>query len=69
VDGDEINMSASKLTQWRPGVGFIFQMYNLIPVLTRLPERGTAAAADKLSKRSANSMWKRRYPSSDWSIG
>src|SRR6266436_6262059 len=36
VDGDEItNMSASKLTQWRARhVGFIFQMYNLIPVLT-----------------------------------
>src|ERR1700739_1669232 len=36
VDGDEItNMSGSKLTQWRARhVGFIFQMYNLIPVLT-----------------------------------
>src|SRR5678815_4557383 len=35
VDGDEItHMSASKLTQWRARhVGFIFQMYNLIPVL------------------------------------
>jgi len=36
VDGDEItHMSASKLTQWRARhVGFVFQMYNLIPVLT-----------------------------------
>src|SRR6202045_558868 len=36
VAGDEItHMSASKLTQWRARhVGFIFQMYNLIPVLT-----------------------------------
>ncbi len=36
VDGDEItHMSAGKLTQWRARhVGFIFQMYNLIPVLT-----------------------------------
>src|SRR5437773_9279044 len=36
VDGDEItHMSASKLTHWRARhVGFIFQMYNLIPVLT-----------------------------------
>jgi putative ABC transport system ATP-binding protein len=36
VDGDEItHMSASKLTEWRARhVGFIFQMYNLIPVLT-----------------------------------
>src|SRR6202008_3270254 len=36
VDGDEItNMSRSRLTQWRARhVGFVFQMYNLIPVLT-----------------------------------
>src|SRR5213082_479076 len=36
VDGHEItHMSGSKLTQWRARhVGFIFQMYNLIPVLT-----------------------------------
>src|SRR5260370_32964598 len=36
VDGDEItHMSAGKLTQWPARhVGFIFQMYNLIPVLT-----------------------------------
>src|SRR5713226_9311082 len=36
VAGDEItNMSARKLTAWRARhVGFVFQMYNLIPVLT-----------------------------------
>lgn len=36
VAGDEItHMSGSRLTQWRARhVGFIFQMYNLIPVLT-----------------------------------
>jgi putative ABC transport system ATP-binding protein len=36
VAGDEItNMSGGKLTEWRARhVGFIFQMYNLIPVLT-----------------------------------
>src|SRR5580698_9577152 len=36
VAGDEItHMSSSKLTSWRARhVGFIFQMYNLIPVLT-----------------------------------
>src|SRR5438874_4997749 len=36
VAGDEItHMSAHKLTEWRARhVGFVFQMYNLIPVLT-----------------------------------
>ena len=36
VAGDEVtSMSANKLTEWRARhVGFIFQMYNLIPVLT-----------------------------------
>ena len=36
VAGDEItHMSSGKLTEWRARhVGFIFQMYNLIPVLT-----------------------------------
>jgi putative ABC transport system ATP-binding protein len=36
VAGDEItNMSGSKLTAWRARhVGFVFQMYNLIPVMT-----------------------------------
>src|SRR3979490_371382 len=36
VAGDEItHMSRSRLTAWRARhVGFIFQMYNLIPVLT-----------------------------------
>jgi len=36
VDGDEItSMSGRKLASWRARhVGFIFQMYNLIPVLT-----------------------------------
>ncbi len=36
VDGDEItSMSSRRLTEWRARhVGFVFQMYNLIPVLS-----------------------------------
>jgi putative ABC transport system ATP-binding protein len=52
VDGDEItNMSSSKLTQWRARhVGFIFQMYNLIPVLTAFQNVELPLLLTKLSK-------------------
>jgi putative ABC transport system ATP-binding protein len=52
VDGDEVtNMSASKLTQWRARhVGFIFQMYNLIPVLTAFQNVELPLLLTKLSK-------------------
>ncbi len=54
VDGDEItHMSASKLTQWRARhVGFIFQMYNLIPVLTAFQNVELPLLLTKLSFRS-----------------
>src|SRR3974377_2170950 len=52
VAGDEItHMSAGKLTEWRARhVGFIFQMYNLIPVLTAFQNVELPLFLTKISK-------------------
>ncbi len=52
VAGDEItHMSSGKLTEWRARhVGFIFQMYNLIPVLTAYQNVELPLLLTRLSK-------------------
>ncbi len=52
VAGDEItHMAAAKLTAWRARhVGFIFQMYNLIPVLTAFGNVELPLLLTRLSK-------------------
>ena len=52
VAGDEVtHMSRGKLTEWRARhVGFIFQMYNLIPVLTAFQNVELPLLLTKLNK-------------------
>jgi len=52
VAGDEVtSMSVGKLTEWRARhVGFVFQMYNLIPVLTAFQNVELPLLLTKLSK-------------------
>ncbi len=57
VAGDEItHLSGSRLTQWRARhVGFIFQMYNLIPVLTAFQNVELPLLLTRLSKAERRS--------------
>ncbi|HSL16829.1 MAG TPA: ABC transporter ATP-binding protein [Methylomirabilota bacterium] len=63
VDGDEItHMSGRRLARWRARhVGFIFQMYNLIPVLTaeqnvELPLLLTSLSRDRRRRQVATAL-------------
>src|SRR5246500_4634146 len=58
VAGDEItHMSAGRLTEWRARhVGFIFQMYNLIPVLTAFQNVELPLLLTKLSKAERRAL-------------
>jgi putative ABC transport system ATP-binding protein len=57
VANDEVtHMSSGKLTEWRARhVGFIFQMYNLIPVLTAFQNVELPLLLTKLSKAERRS--------------
>src|ERR1700723_2831841 len=63
VAGDEItNMSGSKLTEWRARhVGFIFQMYNLIPVLTAFQHSSFLFFLRSFRRQRGKGMWKLLY--------
>jgi putative ABC transport system ATP-binding protein len=50
---DIATLSEGELADWRAQhVGFIFQFYNLMPVLTAVRERRAAAAADQPDARA-----------------
>ena len=62
VAGQRIDiMGDGALARWRANnVGFIFQMYNLLPVLTRRAQCRAAAAADAALARRARASASRR---------
>ncbi len=63
-------MSQAQLGAWRARhVGFVFQMYNLLPDADGGAQRRTAAAADQvLGARSGGSAWRSRSVPSAWPI-
>src|SRR4051812_28938333 len=70
VDGKEISrFSETQLASWRSRhVGFIFQMYNLIPVLNAFENVELPLLLTKLSKKSGVNTFRPRSTSSDSAI-
>jgi putative ABC transport system ATP-binding protein len=70
VDGDEITICPpASSPEWRARhVGFIFQMYNLIPVLTAFQNVELPLLLTKLSKAERRKHVETASPSLDWPI-